>query len=134
VIPIDRPERVHAMETFVVAAVVPLIALVAVLVTLSVTDGSTSSAATGGGKSGSGTAITIKNFQYSPDPITVKTGATITVTNDDRTVHTVTADDGKFDTGHLADAAQRTITLDAPGTYTYHCDIHNYMTGTIKVR
>jgi plastocyanin len=134
VIPIDRPERVRAMETFVVAAVVPLIALVAVLVTFSITDGSTSSAATAGREAGSGTAITIEDFRYSPDPITVATGATITVTNEDRTVHTITADDGKFDTGDLADGAQGTITFDASGTYTYHCDVHNYMTGTIKVR
>ena len=102
--------------------------------TLNVTDDSSSSASssTGAPKGGSSTAISIKNFQYSPDPFTVKAGTTVTVTNDDGTVHTLTADNGQFDTGDLDGGAKGTITIDAPGTYTYHCSIHNYMTGTIE--
>jgi plastocyanin len=127
-------ERLGRVPTIVLALVVPLVALVTVLVTLNVTDDSTSAASSSGrgGKSGSGTAISIKNFQYSPDPITVKAGAVVTVTNDDGTVHTLTADKGQFDTGDLDGGAKGAITIDAPGTYTYHCSIHNYMTGTIE--
>ena len=58
----------------------------------------------------------------------------VAVTNDDGTVHTLTADDGSFDTGNLDGGAEKTITVAAPGTYAYHCDIHNYMTGTIEAR
>ncbi len=119
-------DRLGRLPTIVLALVVPLVALATVLVTLNVTDDTTGSAAP------SGTAISIKNFQYSPDPFTVKAGATVTVTNDDGTVHTLTADTGQFDTGDLDGGAQGTITIDAPGTYTYHCAIHNYMTGTVK--
>ena len=64
----------------------------------------------------------------------MKAGDTITVTNDDGTAHTLTADDGRFDTGNLAGGAAKTITVAAPGTYAYHCDIHNYMTGKIEAR
>jgi plastocyanin len=130
-----RRGRLGRLPTVVLALVVPLVALVTVLVTLNVTDDTTSAASSGNhGKVASGTAIAIKNFQFSPDPITVKVGATITVSNDDGTVHTLTADDKKFDTGDLDGGAEKTITIDAPGKYTYHCDIHNYMTGTIEAR
>lgn len=126
-------DRLGRLPTFVLALLVPVVALVTVLVTLNVTDDKASSAAdTGGGRAGSGTAISIKNFQFSPDPFTVKAGTAITVTNDDGTVHTLTADTGQFDTGDLDGGAKGTITIDVPGTYAYHCAIHNYMTGTIE--
>ena len=128
-------DRLGRLPTIVLALVVPLVALVTVLVTLNVTDDSSSSAAGGGStKSGSGTAIAIKNFQYSPNPITVKVGAKVVVTNDDGTVHTLTADDKSFDTGDLDGGAKQTITIDNPGKYAYHCAIHNYMTGTIEAK
>jgi plastocyanin len=132
-------DRLGRLPTIVLALVVPLVALVTVLVTLNVTDDPSSSAAAGGaggagGKSGSGTAISIKNFQYSPNPISVKVGAKVLVTNDDGTVHTLTADDKSFDTGDLDGGAAKPITISKPGKYTYHCTIHNYMTGTIEAK
>jgi plastocyanin len=128
--------RLGKLPTIVLALVVPVVALVTVLVTLNVTDDGTSAASGGGGSRGSaaGTAVSIKNFQFAPDPLVVQAGATITVTNDDGTLHTLTADDKSFDTGDLDGGAKGTITVDAPGTYAYHCDIHNYMTGTIEAR
>ena len=38
-----------------------------------------------------------------------------------------------FDTGRIEPGASATITLDQPGTYTYHCNFHESMTGTIIV-
>ena len=110
------------------ATLVPLVAAVAVVVTLTVTSepGSGVAAAT------RPNAITIKNFAFSPTPIEVKAGATITITNADGAVHTVTADRGGFDTGNIDGGGHATITIDAPGKYAYHCDIHNYMTGVIE--
>lgn len=64
----------------------------------------------------------------------VKAGSTLTVTNDDETVHTLTADDKSFDTGDLDGGAKATVKIGAPGKYAYHCDIHNYMTGTIEAK
>jgi plastocyanin len=81
-------------------------------------------------------AIKIKNFKFGPDPLKVKAGAVIQVTNADDTAHTVTADAGgaqMFDTKNVAGGATTTITITAAGTYKYHCDIHNYMTGVIQV-
>jgi plastocyanin len=128
-------DRLGRLPTLALAVVVPLVALVSVVVTLNVTDDSSSAAPrAGGGSGGTGTAISIKNFQYSPNPISVKVGAKVTVTNDDGTVHTLTANDGQFDTGDLDGGARGTITITKPGTYSYFCDIHNYMTGTIEAR
>lgn len=76
--------------------------------------------------------VSIEDFSFAPADLTVSQGDTVTVTNDDDVTHTLTADDGSFDTGELAKGST-TITVDEPGSYTYHCEIHTYMKGTIEV-
>ena len=83
--------------------------------------------------SSTGSTITIKNFKFSPDPITVKVGQTVTVKNTDDTTHTVTADDKSFDTGDISGGSTATFTPSKAGSFGFHCNIHNYMTGTVKV-
>jgi plastocyanin len=83
--------------------------------------------------SGNGAAITIKDFKFTG--ATVKAGATVTVKNDDTTTHTVKADSAGFDTGEVA--AGKTATFTAPataGSYPFHCNIHQYMKGTLTVQ
>lgn len=58
----------------------------------------------------------------------------MTWTNKDRVAHTVTSNDGKWDSGNLAPDASFTHTFDAPGTAMYHCAIHPFMTGTVTVQ
>lgn len=81
-------------------------------------------------------AISIKNFMFSPMTLTVSPGAKITVTNEDSATHTLTATGDKaFDTGEVDPG--KTVTFTAPskaGTYSYLCDIHQYMTGTLVVK
>ena len=83
----------------------------------------------------SGTNIIIKDFVFKPQELSAKVGDTITVKNDDGTTHTVTADksDPAFDTGHIDGGATKTFKVDKAGTFKFHCDIHNYMTGSISV-
>jgi plastocyanin len=76
--------------------------------------------------------ITIRNFKFAPNPLTVKVGGTVAVTNGDGTNHSLTADDGSFDTGVFS-SGSRTIQLPRAGTFTFHCKIHNFMTGTVDV-
>jgi plastocyanin len=76
--------------------------------------------------------ITIKTFKFG-DPITVKAGATVTVKNADMTTHTVLADDKSFDTGDIAGGSDATFVAPNAGTYEFHCNIHNYMRGTLNV-
>ena len=83
-------------------------------------------------KAGSASAITIKNFKFSV-PASVKAGSVVTVENHDTTAHTVTADDKRFDTGPIAPGKTATITVGKAGTVKFHCNIHNYMTGSLTV-
>jgi plastocyanin len=84
---------------------------------------------------GSSDAVTISNFKFAPASITVAQGARVTVSNDDGTAHTATADDGKsFDTGDVAPGASAPISVAKAGTYPYHCTIHPFMHGTLTVR
>jgi plastocyanin len=81
-----------------------------------------------------GSTIAIKGFAFSPDSLTVKPGQEITVTNKDSAKHTITADDMSFDSKDLG--LNKTYTFKAPakaGKYTYICDIHQYMKGTLTV-
>jgi plastocyanin len=77
--------------------------------------------------------ITIKDFAFGPVMATAKKGDTIAVVNADSATHTLTADDGAFDAGEVKGGAKATITLDETGSFSYHCEIHSYMKGTIQV-
>jgi len=130
------PQNRTTIGAVALAAIVPVLAAVVAVVTLTATDApSTSSAASGGGGGGGGgDAIVIRNFTFEPTPLVVKAGTTVVVTNADDTRHSVTADKGSFDTHDLDVGGRATFVLDKPGTYAYHCDIHDYMKGTIEVR
>jgi plastocyanin len=65
----------------------------------------------------------------------VTPGATVRFRNDDQADHTMTADGGAFDTGHVAPGKEAEIHAPtAPGTYAFHCEIHPSMTATLTVR
>lgn len=81
---------------------------------------------------GGGASLTIKSFSFSPNPLAAKVGDTVTVTNLDGTNHTVTAIDGSFDTGPFS-GGSKTFRLTKAGTFNFHCNIHNFMTGVIQV-
>jgi plastocyanin len=73
---------------------------------------------------------------YSPDTIIVVVGVNNTVTfqNADTVPHTVTADDGSFNSGNLNAGQSWTHTFSTPGTFSFHCEYHSWMKGTIVVR
>jgi plastocyanin len=64
----------------------------------------------------------------------VAAGTKVTVTDQDTTTHTWTSDNGKWDSGNLNSSNPSfSFTFSDPGTYTYHCKIHSFMTGKITV-
>ena len=81
----------------------------------------------------SDTAVSIANFAFNPDTTTVPAGGTVTWRNDDPAPHTVTADDGQFDSGILDPGASFSWTFSAPGSVSYHCQVHPSMTGSVNV-
>jgi plastocyanin len=78
--------------------------------------------------------VDIEDFAFSPATIEIEAGTTVTWENYDSAPHTVTADDGSFDSGDLAQDQTFSHTFDQPGTYSYSCTIHPNMTGTVIVR
>jgi plastocyanin len=98
------------------------------------TTSSTGSAGGAGGEPGSSTQqVKIAGFAFAPLSITVKAGTTVTWVNQDTMPHTVTADDGSFDSGSLAQGATFSQTFTKAGTYPYHCTFHSSMHGTVTV-
>ena len=79
-----------------------------------------------------GPSITIKDFAFKPTPLRVKAGVKIKIANRDDTAHTFTFDKGAFDTGDISPGKTASVTLKKPGSYKYHCEIHNFMKGTVK--
>lgn len=76
----------------------------------------------------------MKNLAYAPATFNVAGGATIVWRNDDPLPHTVTADDGSWDSGLIAPGATWQRTFDRPGSYPFHCTPHPFMKGTVVVR
>lgn len=78
--------------------------------------------------------IEIKDFHFTPESLTVKSGAKLTWINHDEEAHVVTSSDKKFEKSSPLDTDQKfTITAGAPGTYNYFCSVHPQMTGKIIV-
>src|SRR5918993_3714508 len=72
------------------------------------------------------------NF-FAPPQSAVEPGSTITWTNNGDEPHTVTADDGSFDSGMLNPGDSYTVAFDGQGTVTYHCAIHPEMRGSVTL-
>ena len=70
---------------------------------------------------------------FSPAQIDALPGDAVQWSNGSERTHTVTANDGSFDSGDLPSGASFSVTVSAPGTYAFHCRIHPDMTGEIDV-
>jgi plastocyanin len=106
------------------------------------------SACGGGGSSGSGptapmnstVTITVKDFAFSPQDVTINPGDSVRwVWAGPTLTHTVTAEDGTFDSGMVftGPGTSYQVTFNqANQTINYHCATHwhtNGMQGAIKV-
>jgi plastocyanin len=100
------------------------------------TAGSSSSAPASETPSGAKTdmKLAISNYAFHPATITVTPGAKLTFANHDQTSHTATTVKPGFDTGTINAGKDTTVTLTKPGTYTYYCQFHAFMHGTVIVR
>jgi len=71
---------------------------------------------------------------YSPSPATAKVGDPVKWSfDDDQNQHTVTAEDGSFDSTTKGKGDTFTHKFDKAGTFAYHCTLHANMKGTITV-
>jgi len=79
-----------------------------------------------------GATIEIAGFDFG-DPVTIRSGDTVTVVNTDPASHTWTAEGGEWDSGNLAQNDSFDFTFNEPGEYAFFCRIHPTMTGTVIV-
>jgi plastocyanin len=79
-------------------------------------------------------AVSIDNFTFGPQTLTVKAGTTITWTNKDDIPHGIASANNGFAKSRALDTDDGySFTFTTPGTYQYFCYIHPHMTGTIVV-
>ncbi len=91
------------------------------------------------GTGGNGTPVSIVSgasvmttTAFSPSPVTIAAGGSVTWTNNDNTAHTSTG--GSWNSGSIAPGGKFTMSFPTAGSFTYHCTIHPGMTGTVTVQ
>lgn len=82
---------------------------------------------------GAAVPVSIGFDAVAPKHLDVLLGDTVTWTNDSVRTHTVTADDGSFDSGRVVPSATYTRTFTALGDSPYHCIIHPFIRGDVQV-
>ena len=86
------------------------------------------------GAQAAGSVVSIDNFTFNPQKVTVKAGTTVTWTNRDDIPHGIASASNVFKkSGALDTDDSFSFTFAAPGSYEYFCYIHPHMTGTIVV-
>ena len=78
---------------------------------------------------------------FNPNPININSGDSVSWTNNDNDIHTVTSgsDEGpsigqEFDSGILGEGQSFTHIFENSGTYEYFCSIHPSMVGEVIVK
>ena len=95
-----------------------------------------------------GPTVNTALLAFSPDPVQIKKGQTVTWVGGDNITHvlvegtyevgsdglrTEQTDDKAFDLKLTKKGQQVSHTYDKPGTFTYYCTIHHGMNGTVVV-
>jgi len=103
--------------------------------------GSSSSSSTTAPTTTTGTPVsivsgssTLTTTAYSPNPVTVAVGGTVTWTNNDSVAHNSVANNGAWTSGTIAPGGSFSMTFPSAGSFPYHCSIHPGMVGTVTVQ
>ena len=87
-----------------------------------------------GATAANATKVDMRTVAFNPKRIEITTGTTVTWTNNDPLVHTVTADDGSWDSGPIEPGNSWSHTFTQPGEYAIHCTPHPFMKAVVVVR
>ncbi len=79
-------------------------------------------------------AVTIHNFMFEPQVLTITAGTTVTWTNRDDSPHTIAEANQAFRSPALDTGDRFSHTFAAPGDFRYFCTIHSMMKGEIIVK
>ena len=80
------------------------------------------------------TKAEMRTMVFGPRRIEISAGGSVTWTNNDPLVHTITADDGSWDSGPIEPGKTWTHTFTQAGEYAFHCTPHPFMKAVIVVR
>jgi plastocyanin len=95
----------------------------------------TGAAGAAAAQSGAGAAkAEMRTMVFAPSRMEITAGTTVVWTNNDPLVHTITADDGSWDSGAIEPGKTWSHTYSQPGEYAFHCTPHPFMKGVIVVR
>jgi plastocyanin len=82
---------------------------------------------------GGGPMVGIGYDAFSPPATEALTGDTVMWSNDSSRPHTVTANDGSFDSGRIPATSTFEQRFATAGAFAYHCTLHPFMTGEVDV-
>jgi plastocyanin len=90
----------------------------------------------GGSVVNGSTLVTIRSFAFETQNVQVPAGGSVTWVNCESSAvsHTSTSDQGAWNSSLLAPGDAFTQSFDTPGIYSYHCEPHPFMTGTVTVQ
>jgi len=77
--------------------------------------------------------IIIDNFTFSPTPLMVKAGSTVTWVNHDDIPHSIVCPDLKVKSHPMDTDETFAYKFEQPGTYDYMCGLHPHMHGQVVV-
>lgn len=95
------------------------------------TAATTTASSTAATTSAAGNTVSIENFAFAPDTLTVKAGTTVVWTNNDTAGHNIKSD--IFTSPTLAQGETFSFKFDTAGTFEYICGVHPSMKGKIIV-
>jgi plastocyanin len=83
--------------------------------------------------------VSIGDFFFAPQSVTIKVGDTVRWTNNGAAPHTTTSGtsptgDGKWASGILSSGQSFSFTFTQAGTFPYFCAVHPFMIGTVTVQ
>jgi plastocyanin len=78
--------------------------------------------------------VSIRKIKFTPASVAVKPGDTVVWANNDDRDHTVTADDGSFDSGKIGPGESFQFTFEEAGQFSYHCEFHPRMKAVVVVK
>ncbi len=76
----------------------------------------------------------MRTVAFNPKRIEIAAGGTVTWTNNDPLIHTITADNGSWDSGPIEPGKTWSHTFTQPGEFAFHCTPHPFMKAVIVVR
>ena len=77
--------------------------------------------------------VTIDNFVFKPEVITVSVGTRVVWQNDDDIPHTIVETQGKFRSPALDTEDKYGFTFATAGSFEYFCGLHPHMKGKVVV-